>query len=101
MSKREGYQHDYFRGYVRKDRPITTEKGLRKVIARVAEAHGFEVSEFAEKIINAKLTMCKEDYKLCPCSREPGSTRYCGSPTCIMETKQNGQCHCNLFKKGK
>ena len=87
MSKREGYQHDYFRGYVRKDRPITTEKGLRKVIARVAEAHGFEVSEFAEKIINAKLTMCKEDY--------------CGSPTCVMETKQNGQCHCNLFKKGK
>lgn len=92
----------YQQGYVRKDRPITTEKGLRKIIKRVAEAHGFEISPNAEKIINAKLMMCKEDYKKCCCDHTPESKRYCGSPFCVHETKREGHCHCNLMlcKKG-
>lgn len=96
------YQHNYFKGYVRPDRPVKTEVGLRKIIKRVAEAHGFEISPNAEKIINAKLMMCKGDYKSCPCDHTPDSPRYCGSPFCVAETKREGHCHCNLMlcKKG-
>lgn len=87
------YQH----GYVRKDRYVKTETGLRKIIKRVAEAHGFEISPNAEKIINAKLNMCRGDFKRCPCSHEAGSPRYCGSPFCAKETREKGKCLCGLF----
>lgn len=97
---KEVYQHEYFKGYVRPDRPITTLIGLRKIIERVAKAKGFTLAPNAEKIINAKLMMCKEDLKKCPCDHTPTSKRYCGSPTCVRETRENGRCHCGLFLKG-
>ena len=102
MNTKDIYQRQYFRGYVRKDRFLKTERGLRQVIDRVAEAHNFEVSDNKEKIINAKLMMCKGDYKMCPCDHRPESKRYCGSPFCVQETRENGRCHCGLFRvKGK
>ena len=94
---KEVYQHEYFKGYVRPDRPITTLIGLRKIIERVAKAKGFTLSPNAEKIINAKLMMCKEDLKKCPCDHASTSKRYCGSPTCVRETKEKGHCLCGLF----
>ena len=93
------YQHHYFRGYVRKDRPVKTVNGLLQIIDRVAEAHGFELGENKEKIVKAKLMMCQEDLKLCPCDHTPESKRYCGSPTCVKETRKNGCCHCKLFRR--
>ena len=100
MKRKSEYQKQYIKGYVRKDRPITTEVGLKKIICRVADAHGFDLSHNADKIVNAKLMLCKEDYKRCPCDHTPGSKRYCGSPFCVRETKENGRCHCGLFLKG-
>lgn len=98
---RKVYQEKYFKGYVRHDRPVTTEKGIRKIIERVAKANDFTVSENLDKIIRAKLMTCKEDLKLCPCDHTEDSKRFCGSPTCVKETKENGHCHCNLMRYQK
>ena len=96
---RDIYQKHYFRGYLRPDRPVRTENGIRKIIQRVAEAHSFELSPNLEKIINAKLTLCKGDYKKCPCDHTPESKRYCGGSFCLKEIKKTGRCHCGLYVK--
>ena len=44
--------------------------------------------------------LCKEDLKKCPCDHGQASKRYCGSPTCVRDTKEKGHCLCGLFLKG-
>lgn len=100
MSKeqRKEYNHSFMQGYIRKERKVLTEERLRTIIGRVCAVNDFELTDNAEKIIAAKLRMCKEDLKLCVCDRAPDSKRYCGSAACRRECRENGYCHCHLFK---
>lgn len=65
-----------------------------------AQEHSYTLTEFAERIANAKLRFYgKENWKKCPCVRD--DSHFCISPTCKNDIEANGVCHCNLYKKIK
>lgn len=69
---------------------------IRNRVRKIAKENGFEIKNLP-KIIKAK-RMCfrDDDMMRCPCDAQ-NPERYCGSPRCIADTKENGHCHCQLF----
>ena len=72
-----------------------TNEHFKHAISLYAEAKGWELSQFADKIINRCLNAtngccpCDPSRGLCPCSEH------------AKEVAEMGHCHCNLFvKKG-
>lgn len=63
---------------------------------KIANFHNLNLSENAQKILNAKNLLGIGIY--CPCQSEDKSA-YCGSPKCLKEIKENGVCHCGIFSK--
>lgn len=64
--------------------------------AKIALHNDFELTEKANKVINAKKVL-GVGIK-CPC--EPDNhDRYCGSKFCMNEVSQTGICHCGLFRR--
>ena len=58
-----------------------------------AEAQGWQLSPFADKIIKRCLTACDGH---CPCDVSRG---YCPCKEHVREVAEMGHCHCNLFVK--
>ncbi len=58
-----------------------------------AAAKGYELSPFADKIINRCLNACEGK---CPCDMTRG---YCPCGEHVKEVESMGHCHCNLFVK--
>lgn len=79
----------------------TTKRGLWQLLRTVAKKNNFTISPLADKIVAAKLRMCPEDLKRCPCDNKPDSLRWCGSVQCVTECENNGRCHCGLFYASK
>lgn len=83
--------------YIAKSKKYKTEKGLWRLLNSVAKKNNLTIGYTADRIVSAKLRICKDDLKRCPCDNKPESLRWCGSEKCITECKQNGKCHCGLF----
>lgn len=66
---------------------------FKHVIELYAEAKGYKLSPFADKIINRCLTACEGK---CPCDMTRG---YCPCGEHQREVAEMGHCHCNLFLK--
>ena len=60
-----------------------------------AAAKGWELSPFADKIINRCLTACNG---CCPCDTSRG---FCPCKEHVKEVAEQGHCHCNLFVQKK
>lgn len=80
--------------------PELTKEELLAKISTIAETNGFGVSENAEKIANAKLRMFNEEWWRCPCDGS-NKERFCCSQLCQSDVRNQGQCHCGLFKVEK
>lgn len=65
-------------------------------IKNFAKENGYKVSEYADKIAEAKRRM-GTDWSDCCCHRE--GDHFCGSPLCKKEIEENGKCCCGLFIK--
>ena len=63
---------------------------------KIANHHNLKLTENSQKILNAKNLLGIGIY--CPCQSDDKSA-YCGSPKCLKEIKENGVCHCGIFKK--
>ena len=63
---------------------------------KIANHHNLKLTENSQKILNAKNLLGIGIY--CPCQSYDKSA-YCGSPKCLKEIKENGVCHCGIFKK--
>jgi hypothetical protein len=83
--------------YTPKSKTYKTKEGLMKLIYSVAKKNNLLLSYSPDRIVNAKLRICKDDLKRCPCDNKPDSLRWCGSEKCVKECKENGKCHCGLF----
>lgn len=67
-------------------------------LSSVAEKNGFELSENADNIINAKIRMFGDEWERC--SSDPSNVeRFCCSQLCQSEIRASGVCHCGLFKR--
>lgn len=78
---------------------VTPQERIKTTIKELAEINGFELSDNVDKIINAKLRFFgEENWSACPCCRDD-STRFCCSIQCQKDVKENGTCHCSLFKR--
>ncbi len=63
-----------------------------------AEENGYQLTDNAEKIANAKSRFfTPEEWERCPCDRN--SDRACISDRCKQEIEANGICHCSLYRK--
>lgn len=66
-----------------------------------ADANGFKLSKFAEKIIDR----VNKNGNYCPCVSEkerdahPENDYECPCSLCIKDVKEFGKCHCNLYIK--
>lgn len=63
---------------------------------KIANFHNINLTENAQKVLNAKNLLGIGIY--CPCQSDNKSA-YCGSPKCLKEIRENGVCHCGIFKK--
>jgi len=63
-------------------------------IYKFAKEHNYGVTEYAEKIAEAKRRMGKGWVK-CPCHRD--GLHYCGSRLCTMDIAERGVCGCSLY----
>ena len=69
---------------------------FKEKFEKLAEQHGLELTEFADRVLRIKERQIDE-YQ-CPCY--PDSVdHYCISPLCCKEAIEKGHCHCNLFKR--
>lgn len=67
-------------------------------ITKEAKANGYKLTDNKEKIARAKANFFGVDnWRCCPC--DPNSTRACISERCHEEIRENGLCHCRLYKK--
>ncbi len=78
---------------------VKTCSEMEKEIARIAKENNWEVNEVSlDAIVMAKLkNFGLENWGPCPCDAN-NNQRYCGSPLCVEEVKENGVCVCGLFK---
>lgn len=63
---------------------------------KIANHHNLKLTENSQRVLNAKNLLGIGIY--CPC-QSTDKTAYCGSRKCLKEIKENGICHCGLFKK--
>ena len=68
---------------------------FKHAVGLYAEAKGWELSPFADKIINRCLTACNGH---CPCDQTRG---YCPCAEHEREIQEMGHCHCNLLVQKK
>lgn len=68
---------------------------FKHVVELYAKAKGYQLSPFADKIINRCLNATNG---CCPCDVSRG---YCPCSEHVKEVEENGHCHCNLFVKEK
>lgn len=61
---------------------------------KIAKYHELKLSEKAPNIIRVK-EMLGVGIR-CPCEPD-NKKRYCGSETCVRETRLVGKCHCGMF----
>lgn len=66
---------------------------FKHAVALYAEAKGWELSPFADKILKRCLTACNGN---CPCDQSRG---LCPCAEHAQEVAEMGHCHCNLFVK--
>ena len=67
---------------------------FKHAVELYANAKGYQLSPFAERIINRRLTACEGK---CPCDVSRG---FCPCGEHEKEIAEQGHCHCNLFVKG-
>lgn len=71
----------------------------REECEEFAMLNGFELSDFADKII----TRTNKNDGYCPCVSEkereenPENDYQCPCSLCIDDVKRNGHCHCHLY----
>ena len=68
---------------------------FKHVVELYAKAKGYQLSPFADKIINRCLNATNG---CCPCDVSRG---YCPCSEHVKEVEENGHCHCNLFVSKK
>ena len=66
---------------------------FKHVVGLYAKSKGYELSPFADKIINRCLNVCEGK---CPCDMSRG---FCPCSEHEHEVAEMGHCHCNLFVK--
>lgn len=66
---------------------------FKHVVELYASAKGYELTPFADKIMNRCLNACNG---CCPCDMSRG---FCPCKEHVKEIEEMGHCHCNLFKK--
>ena len=69
---------------------------LKDELLQIAKEYGVEPTEYFERIVKAK-----ERFGLtigCPCDKD-NKERYCISPLCMSDIKENGTCHCNCWRE--
>ena len=71
-----------------------TRDEILKEIKRFAKQHNYGITQYAEKIAEAKRRMGKGWVK-CPCHRD--GLHFCGSQLCTMDIAERGVCGCNLY----
>ena len=68
-----------------------TNEHFKHVLELYAAAKGYELSGFADKIINRCLNATEG---CCPCDKSRG---FCPCAEHVKEIAEMGHCHCNLF----
>lgn len=72
-------------------------QNTKNKLIRIADNNCFIVNNLS-KIVKAKRLLFRHDSMMrCPCAAND-KDRYCGSPKCIQEIKENGVCHCGLYR---
>ena len=66
---------------------------FKHVVELYAAAKGYELTPYADKIMNRCLNACNG---CCPCDISRG---FCPCKEHVKEIEELGHCHCNLFKK--
>lgn len=66
---------------------------FRHALELYAKAKGYQLSPFADKVMNRCLTVCEGK---CPCDMSRG---FCPCGEHEKEIEEMGHCHCNLFLK--
>lgn len=66
---------------------------FQHVCQTYAQAKGYKLSEYAEKILRRCITKCNGN---CPCDPSRG---FCPCQEHEKEVQEQGHCHCNLFLK--
>ena len=66
---------------------------IKHVLELYAAAKGYELTPFADKIMNRCLNACNG---CCPCDMSRG---FCPCGEHQKEIEEMGHCHCNLFQK--
>ena len=74
---------------------MTAEDIVNK-FQKLADANGYRLSNFAERVAKAKLRLFGEkEWAKCPCVQD--GKHACISPLCKRHIEEEGRCHCNLF----
>jgi len=70
-----------------------TPEHFKHILDLYAKSNEYELSPFADKIINRTLNVCEGK---CPCDMSRG---FCPCGEHKKEIEEQGHCHCNLFLK--
>ena len=79
--------------FMKERRFFMENEHFKHVLELYAQAKGYQLSPFADKIINRCLNACEGK---CPCDMTRG---YCPCGEHQKEVAEMGHCHCNLFTK--
>lgn len=72
---------------------------IKNNIKNEAKKNNLEITDNLEKIANIKLKFFGvKDWWKCPCYKQPDEIHGCGKHACLETIKNDGICHCKLFK---
>lgn len=71
---------------------------IKTKLQKIAERNGLKTTELLDSISTVKKGLLGNKWIYCPCEPE-NAKRYCGSKKCLNEIKEQGTCHCGLFRR--